>query len=190
MLIGHVVKIKQMLQEAPKKSIARYAMEYGVYFGLYLIVKFVLMTFSLNNFIANFFSEILLIAIPFVLYYIMRHYKKQEGGKVNFSQLWMFGIFLFFFASLLSGVAEYIYYRYINPTFIEMQMSAVLDLIEHMTQTQESEMLQIMREGLAKGGAPSPIEMVFQTIWANVFLGSLLSIIIALIVSRKKNKKI
>ena len=89
-----------MLREAPKKSIARYAMEYGVYFGIYLIVKFALTTFSLNNFVANFVSEVLLIAIPFILYYIMRHYKKQDGGNVRFSQLWMFGIFLFFFASL------------------------------------------------------------------------------------------
>ena len=178
-----------MLREAPKKSIARYAMEYGVYFGIYLIVKFALTTFSLNNFVANFVSEVLLIANPFILYYIMRHYKKQDGGNVRFSQLWMFGIFLFFFASLLSGVAEYVYYRYINPTYIEMQMAAVLDLIEKMTQAQDSEMLQVMRDGLAKGGAPSPIEMVFQTIWANVFFGSLLSIIIALIVSRKKKIK-
>ena len=38
-----------MLREAPKKSIARYAMEYGVYFGIYLIVKFALTTFSLKN---------------------------------------------------------------------------------------------------------------------------------------------
>ena len=173
-----------MLREAPKKSIARYAMEYGVYFGIYLIVKFALTTFSLNNFVANFVSEVLLIAIPFILYY-----KKQDGGNVRFSHLWMFGIFLFFFASLLSGVAEYVYYRYINPTYIEMQMAAVLDLIEKMTQAQDSEMLQVMRDGLAKGGAPSPIEMVFQTIWANVFFGSLLSIIIALIVSRKKKIK-
>ena len=43
-----------MLREAPKKSIARYAMEYGVYFGIYLIVKFALTTFSLNNFVREF----------------------------------------------------------------------------------------------------------------------------------------
>ena len=71
-----------MLREAPKKSIARYAMEYGVYFGIYLIVKFALTTFSLNNFVANFVSEVLLIAIPFILYYIMRHYKKQDKDEV------------------------------------------------------------------------------------------------------------
>lgn len=178
-----------MLQEAPKKSIARYAMEYGVYFGIYLILKFVLMTFGVGSLIASFFSEILLIALPFVLYYIMLRYKKQEPENAHFSQLWMFGIFLFFFASLLSGIVEYVYYRYINPTYIEMQMAALLDLIEEITQAQNSEMLQIMRTGLEKGGAPSPIEMVFQTIWTNVFLGSLLSIIVALIVSRKKVNK-
>lgn len=178
-----------MLQEAPRKSIARYAMEYGVYFGLYLIVKFVLTTFSLQSIMANFASEVLLIAIPFFLYFIMRHYKKQEGGNARFSQLWMFGIFLFFFASLLSGVVEYVYYRYINPAYIEAQMAAVLDLVEKMMQAQNSETLQMMRDGLAKGGAPSPIEMVFQTIWANVFFGSLLSIIVALIISRKKKIK-
>lgn len=178
-----------MLQETPKKSIARYAMEYGVYFGLYLILKFVFTTFGIRNFMASFVSEFLFLGMPFVLYFIMKHYKKQEGGDVRFSQLWMFGIFLFFFASLLSGIAEYIYYRYINPSYIEAQMTAVLDLIESMTQLKNSETLKIMREGLAKGGAPSPIEMVFQTIWANVFFGSLLSVIVSSIVSRKKKIK-
>ena len=52
-----------------------------------------------------------------------------------------------------------------------MQMAAVLDLIEKMTQAQDSEMLQVMRDGLAKGGAPSPIEMVFQTIGRMCFSG-------------------
>ena len=56
------------------KTIVRYAMEYGIYFGLFLIVKFLITTQSTKFIALNVLAEILFVSIPFVLYYLMKMY--------------------------------------------------------------------------------------------------------------------
>ena len=154
-----------------RKGILNFSMEYGSYLGLYFIVKFLLATLSLRFAICDVLSALMLVGIPFVLYYLM---------------LWMLGILLFFFASMISGLAEYIYYAYIDPQYIHNQVTALLSLLESMPSLQENEMMNLARQGFENGAIPSPIEMVIQTMWANVFFGSLLSMIVAWPANRKR----
>lgn len=164
-------------------------MEYGIYLGIFLAVKFVVTTQSTRFVALNVLSQLLLVALPFVVYGLMKRYQNEEEGRAGFSQLWLFGIFLFFFGSLLSGVVEYVFYRFIDPLYLNRLISSALDAMAALIQVQDSPFLQMMREGLEKGGAPSAIEMVYQTILSNVFFGSLLSILLAWIVSRKRKIK-
>ena len=170
------------------KTIVRYAMEYGIYFGLFLIVKFLITTQSTKFIALNVLAEILFVSIPFVLYYLMKMYRNKEKGRVGFVHLWTFGIFLFFFASLLSGLVQYVFYQYIDPLYLEKQIASLLDMLAMLSNQQGSEFLQMMREGLEKGGAPTAIEMVYQTILSNVFFGSLLSMLLAWIMRYRKLK--
>ena len=169
-----------------RKGILNFSMEYGSYLGLYFIVKFLLATLSLRFAICDVLSALMLVGIPFVLYYLMIRFRRQNGGASFYSLLWMLGILLFFFASMISGLAEYIYYAYIDPQYIHNQVTALLSLLESMPSLQENEMMNLARQGFENGAIPSPIEMVIQTMWANVFFGSLLSMIVAWPANRKR----
>lgn len=177
-----------MQEEGKGKSIVTYAMEYGIYLGLFLTVKFAVTTQSTRFVALNVLSQVLLLALPFVVYWLMRRFRNEMQGRAGFSQLWLFGIFLFFFGSLLSGVAEYAFYRFIDPLYLERLIASVLDTLGTLSRMQDSPFLEVMREGLEKGGAPSAIEMVYQTILSNVFFGSLLSMLLAWVLTLVNRK--
>ena len=138
-----------------QKGIVQFAMEAGAYMGLYFVVKFIFAVLSLNYPFCNVVSTI----------------------------LWMMGILLFFFASLISGLAQYIYYVYINPEYIKSQLSAAVTLLESLNMTSDPSLLEAVKTGLEQGNIPSPMAVVIQQMWVNVFFGSLLSAVMAWLVS-------
>lgn len=172
-----------MVKDEEQKSIVQFAMEWGVYMGLYFVVKFVFEVCSMNSFFCNAVSLLMLLCIPVVVYYAMRKYDVTSGLKTYFAQLWMMGIMLFFFTSLISSLAQYIYYVYINPDYIRVQFQSAVALMESLDlMAKDPSLLDAMKEGLEKGNVPSPMSVVVERMWVNLFFGSLLSAAIAWLV--------
>lgn len=178
------------MQETDKgKTVIGYAMEYGFFLGIYFIVAFLVMTQTLRIPALSLIFDIMFISVPFVLYYLMKKYQKREPLAVRFIYLWSFGIFLFFFASLLCGLVQYIYCRFIDPYYIENMFASTLNILETSFQGKDAtEFVQAMKDGLKNGAAPTAIEMVYQSILMMVFFGSLLSIVVALFAVPRRKK--
>jgi len=134
-----------------QKGIVQFAMEAGAYMGLYFVVKFIFAVLSLNYPFCNIVSTIMLLFVPLVVFFMMRKFSNQNEGGSYFSQLWMMGILLFFFASLISGLAQYIYYVYINPEYIKSQLSAAVTLLESLNMTSDPSLLEAVKTGLEQG---------------------------------------
>lgn len=153
-----------------QKGIVQFAMEAGAYMGLYFVVKFIFAVLSLNYPFCNVVSTIMLLFVPLVVFFMMRRFSNQNEGGSYFSQLWMMGILLF-------------YYVYINPEYIKSQLSAAVTLLESLNMTSDPSLLEAVKTGLEQGNIPSPMAVVIQQMWVNVFFGSLLSAVMAWLVS-------
>ncbi len=175
-----------MTEPITRKSLLRYSMEGGVWLGLYLAIRFVFTVMSLYSTLSNILALALFVGTPFVLYRIMMRYHRDCGYTSFFSLQWMLGIMLFFFASLISCIPEYVFYEYINPQYVSEVLDRTFVMLDEMGMLQESTSLAEMRTALAEVGSPSAAEMVLQSIWSNVFFGSLLSIVVAPFVTRKR----
>lgn len=177
-----------MSELTERKSLLRYSMEGGVWLGLYLVVRFVCGIAGIYSPIFDILALVLYVGTPFVLYHIMLRYHRENGYISGFSLLWMMGIMLFFFASLICCVPEYIFYQYINPDYVANAMQQSLKFIDELGIIKQEEVLDAYRETVEKGGVPTAIQMIMSSMWSNVFFGSLLAIIVAPFVSRKKRK--
>lgn len=172
-----------MVKNEAQKSIVQFAMEWGVYMGLYFVVKFVFEVWSMDSFFCNTVSLLMLLCIPVLVYRAMRKYDVMNELKCYFAQLWMMGIMLFFFTSLISSLAQYIYYVYINPEYIREQFRSAVSLIESLNlMSSDPTLLDALKEGVEKGNVPSPMSVVVERMWVNMFFGSLLSAAIAWLV--------
>lgn len=164
-------------------------MEGGVWLGLYLIVRFVFTVASMYSVLSNVLALALFAGTPFVLYRIMLVYHRNNGYISFFSLLWMMGIMLFFFASLISCIPEYIFYEFINPEYVTELFSNTFVMLDEMNLLEGNASVESLRKALDEGGAPDSMQMILQSIWSNVFFGSLLSMVVAPFVLRKKRKE-
>ena len=106
----------------------RYAMLFGTYMGGYWILKFILFPLGLMAPILLFLFAGLTLCVPFMGYYYTKMYRNQVcGGGISFLQAWVFTVFMYIFAALLTAVAHYIYFRFIDHGFIINTYETMLD---------------------------------------------------------------
>lgn len=176
-----------MAEEFKLKSVTQYAMEYGTYLGLFFIIKFIINVLFLKLPFLSILMVLMLIAIPVISYYFIRRFCDNLPVR-SVARIWLFGIYMFFFASLLCGAVEYVYYRYINPDFLYQQQQMLEEMLNTMYVQKGGAIFDNMRETLSENGVQTPIDAVFGGIWSTVFFGSLYSLILALFMRKPKSE--
>lgn len=181
-----------MEEKTVNKSIFKYAMEYGTWLGGLFILRLLIETLP-PGLVTYFFYYVVTIWIPFLFYRLVRLYaSKVAYTPFLFSQLWSFGILLMLFASLLSGIVQYIYYQYVATEYIPQLYAGMKQVVDGLEQTYpegSSKVLSGLKVYLNTIDIPTPIEFVMQIIFMNIFFGSLLSIFVSPIVVFFKRKK-
>ncbi len=164
-----------------------YAMYCGTYLGIFWIVKFIFLPLALSYTFFMFLFMALTIGVPFIGYAFLKGYRdKVCRGQITFLNGWLFTVFMYMFASLLTAVAHYIYFRYLDQGyFIEKYEMLVQTLL-----TAEVSGMEVYRDQLetmvAEFRRVTPIDLTINMLSRNVFFGSILAIPTAWIASRQK----
>lgn len=172
------------------KSVYKRGAEYGWSFGLYLSAIFMTLVYGSPTSLLSFFGLVLVLLIPFLLFFYLRHCYVVEGGTSTFSALWMLGILIFIYGSLVCGAVSYVWLQYVKPTFIHDQALLVLDMYKRIPEMSKSDVVRLLQTAIDGKLLPSPIEFVFEMIWLTTFAGSVLSIFEAMAVRMFDIKKI
>ena len=167
-----------------KKSIYQRAGEWGVPFGLYLACA------AMASIFADWFMPlqllflVLLLGIPAVTYYFQRRKFIEDDGFTEYSGLWMLGIMLFIFGTVLCSFIVFMVLQFGRPNFIYEQTQAAVDLFNAMPQMQDKAILDVLQRAIDERALPTPIEMVMSVFWFVTFGGSLVSALTALFAQR------
>lgn len=163
-----------------------YAMNFGTFMGVYWIAKFVLFPLGFANPLMFLLFIGLTIAVPFIGYRYAKSFRdKVCGGSISFMQAWIFMIFMYLFASLLVAVAHYIYLRYIDNGYIIEAWRGLFENSQNLTESMET-MKQYQLEVLKEISTLTPIEITMQLFSSNMLNCSILALITAPFVVRKK----
>lgn len=158
----------------------------GTYMGGFWILKFIFFPLGLTNPFLLFLFLGLTICVPFMAYYYTKMYRNRVcGGAITFSHAWSFTTLVYFFAALLTFVAHYVYFRYIDHGYI---LNAYEKIYEALTQSSISELEgyeQPMRDIIALMQTLSPFEYALKLFFQNIEFGVLLAIPTALFVMRR-----
>jgi len=169
-----------------RRNLNHYAMLLGTYMGIYWILKFCLVPFAVTNFFAMMLFIGLTICVPFMGYYYTRLYRdKVLGGYINFVHAMLFTCSLYIFASLLTAMAHYIYFEFLDNGYIINTYTNSLNTLQAENIPGTEGYLQQIREALNLLSSMSAIDLAIQLLSNNIFYGILLSVVTALIV--KKN---
>lgn len=173
-------------QNTPQeKSVYRYGAEYGVGFGIYLSLMALAIMYGFDYPLLLLAAIVMIAATPAIIYPMLRRYKTIMHGFAPFASLWLLGIMIFLFGSLICSAVTYLWMQYVMPTFIYDQVMAAIELYKTLPGNEAAEVVKVMESVVQHHALPSPIEVVVQMIMLTTFLGSLVSMALALIISWK-----
>ena len=94
-------------------------MIFGTYMGLFWILKFILVPLGLTSPFLLLLFICLTICVPFMGYYYTKLYRNRVcDGSITFFHAWLFNVFMYVCASLLTSAAHYVYFAFIDQGYI------------------------------------------------------------------------
>ena len=170
--------------EQEKRGFAQAAMHYGTLLGILWIISFAVYVASLSIPELSLLFLILFIISPIYAGFLGIRYRKQEcENKLSFLNSWAFMIITYLCASMLSAIACYIYFYYLdNGAMIsafkeQIEIYLAMDLGEEMEQAMNNT-YEILSQLTAS-------DITIQYFTSNVFIASLLAPITSLFVFKK-----
>ena len=172
-----------------KKSIYKYASEAGLPAGLYLTLMSACLLMSVKIPALPLLILPLGIGFPFVLFNLMKRIAKSETSYSKFSSLWLGGIYTVIFGTLICMFLSALYITFVEPGFVHIYVDNALKAIESspMADQYESSII-LMREAMEARILPSGLEFLTTMAWFTCFIGSILSLMIAMIISKSSSK--
>lgn len=186
-------------------SLTQHAMHYGTSMGIFWIISFAI--FVAACYTPSLFTlfVITLLAVPVLAWWMARDFRdKIMGGYIHWVHAWSFTTFIFLFAGLLAGVAHYIFFAFIDHGVImDLGISYYTDALKQVQEgtgnfgetfataeaaeqkTQVVAMLEQIIDMLKKLKITSPINLAINIFTSNIFYGSIISLVVALIVQKK-----
>lgn len=161
-------------------------MHFGTYMGIYWILKFILFPLGLTIPFLLFLFVALTLGAPFMGYYYARMFRNKIcGGYIGFLQAWLFTVFMYLFAAMLTAVVHYIYFRYIDHGFICQTYASMLNEITKTQLPGMESYIEQIKNMIDLISSLTPIDITLQLLSNNVFYGTLLAIPTALFVMKR-----
>lgn len=159
--------------EPEKKSVYTDSAHQALILGVYFSVMFLLQS-AFGSVWTNLAGSLMMLAVPFVAYRLMARRYRVMDCRASFSEVWLHGILLFLFSSILMALVVYLYIRFLNPGFLAHQVAAAIEVYR----AAGLEDMASQMEGIAGAGAlPSAIQFALLIMWVGSFSGSVLSLL-------------
>ena len=168
-----------------------YARIDGAIIGAMWIASFFCFIGEFQLQVLNIVAIVLGLTSVFAGYTRLRKFRDEVlGGSITFSCATLYTILIFFYASLLMAVAQYVYFQFIDQGYLMNQYISTLSQPEYAKVVKEvygMDAKQIITLLQTTISTLRPIEIAFQFLTLNIILGIFLSIPIGALARRIKN---
>ncbi len=171
--------------------LTRYATFCGTLMGLFWLAKFTLVPLGIIIPPLMLLFLGLSLFVPFVAYVMARSYRNRYcAGVIGFGQAWIFLFLTFLYASLLTAMGYFIYFRFIDGGFILNSLEEMVEeFLSSLPQLQREQMGAQMRELINAQRSLTPITIALQQMSQNLMLGAIMALLIAPFVKRNVPKQ-
>lgn len=163
------------------KSVYQRGADDGLWFGIYLSVTIMLCFTTVSSSpILCYPALIMILGVPGLIYFFLKRSYLADGATTQFSSLWLQGICIFFFGSILMALTVYIYLRFVNPAYFANAINLLIEMYDEagVSDNTYSLLTQIQKQNAIPTAGATAVELISPT----VLSGSLLSLIISFII--------
>lgn len=171
------------------RSARTYAGQYGAIIGLIWICSFACFIGGLHYPVLSHFSLLIGLASLFITIKLLNRFGRTVF-PLKFSQATWMAILVYMYASLLFAAAQYIYFRFIDNGFLVSTYETLFQNPEYQKLLQQlmpgmEQQETAIHEAINMLYTITPIQLTFNFLIYNVFLGFILSLPTGFFVSRK-----
>jgi len=161
-------------------NIIKSAMTNGLILGVLFSVNFLL---SISKSIPFVLLSYGLMALILVLtFQFSKQFRDKEcNGIISFGKSFSFILLSYFFAALISSIVKFIYFQFINPEYLSKLLNDSMKAVEMLKLPIDSASYEQM-EGMMK-----PATFSLQFVWLNVFMGTIIGLIMSPFIKKEKN---
>ncbi len=164
------------------------AADRGPVMGLIFCTVFFAAIYSLRYPVMSLVTLAGLLAVPVVIWLMMRETWLRSHGTMPFATLWTQGITAFGCGAMILAVAIYIYFKWVEPDLLINALQSQANRWDAAGTEQSAANARALRLMIDGGAIPHPSETAFQMLCLTVFTGSMLSMLLAFITRLKKVK--
>ena len=168
-----------------EKSVYSCAAGSGLFAGLYLCVLAGLFFMSLREPLAG--AAILPVGLgfPLLLAWQMRRWVRANPAYGKIWSLWLGGIYTCIFGSLIAALFTAVMLLFVVPGFLSLYLMQAAEVLAGSPAAGDYELeIEVARRAAERGMVPSPLNFAMTMAWATSFSGSLLSLVLAALLSR------
>lgn len=184
LLILPIITLNHETMEDNQRSTALFqpALQAGIIMGFVLVI-FSILTYVLGIMAESYLQWIMYILVIAGIFIFTRKYRDENlGGYINYGRALGFGVVMMIFAALISTIYTYIFYKWIDPSQIEVlkQLSEQKLYERGGLNEQQIEMaLKYSQKFL------SPAFLALGVLLNTIFMGFLFSLIISIFIRKK-----
>lgn len=151
----------------------------GAYFGIYLVVLYLAVVNSGGSYFVAAFALTMMVGMPIVLYRMLRGIYLIEDCRSSYARLVTVGMSIFFFASIILGLAIYVWMQYVHPGYLYDMAQEAIKAYSQVPDLRDTPMVQALKAAVANGDLPTPIQFAMEMMWLTMMGGGMLSAVIA-----------
>ena len=171
-----------------KRGFYQSAMYYGTVLGTIWSIMYILTFIGLNNPLLLLGCIALFVGSPFFAASFTKRYRRNEcGNGMKYLQAFTFLYCMYICASLLSTLAMFLYFRFIDDGMFMTTLQEILNSTKELPGMSDTGKLQI-EQSLQIIQNTTTSDFVWQTLGNNILNASVLPLIIAIFV-RRNNKE-
>lgn len=167
------------MKQTDYKQINAFAGQYGLIVGLMWVLSFACFIFGLNKPLIGNLALLFGLLSIFVCEKLVRNFR-YTVQELRFPAVWRMSLMIYFYASLIMAMAQFIYFRFIDNGLLQEAYSEVLQRPEAITMLQQmmpdEDISTVTEQALAMLGSITPAQMTGEFLIYNLFLGLMLSI--------------
>ena len=163
----------------------------GALLAVLWIVSFACYVAGVANPLYGMMAMLLMVATPFFVALRLGRFRDEaRDGIISVARGWGYSGYVFFYASVLMAVAQYIYFAYIDQGYLLQSFATALSTPEAKQMMEQYGISQAMDESMEMMGELRPIDYALNVLTANIMVGVVLGLPIAALMRRSVVKKL
>lgn len=159
----------------------------GARLALLWVVSFTCYIVGIANPLYGMVAIVLMVATPFfVSRRLMKFRDEGLGGVISFGRGWGYSLYVFFYASILLALAQYVYFAYIDQGYMLQSFSEALSSSEAQQMVKQYGAQQMIEESLEQLAQMRPIDYALNILTMNIMVGAVLGLPIAALIKKFK----